>query len=80
MKLGHHEGWISSLRWSPNEVHTLVSVSYDKTLRFWDLRSTQPVSSVTIHDDKILSVDWKESLIGTGGADGQLKLMPLTST
>jgi ribosome biogenesis protein YTM1 len=72
--LRSHSGWVSDLRFSPLQNHMLVSGSYDKTVKLWDLRAKIPLSTLNSHTDKVLSVDWTdEDVIVSGGSDKQLK-------
>lgn len=41
--LTSHDGWISSVAWSPKNQFMLVSGSYDQTLILWDTRRFVPI-------------------------------------
>ena len=36
--LSSHQGWISSVSWSPVNQFELISGAYDSTLKVWDIR------------------------------------------
>lgn len=69
--LSSHNGWVSSVDWSPNNENLLVSGSYDNTVKLWDIRSTaEPIDNLEKHNDKVMCVSWKQSqYILSGGAD-----------
>ncbi|CAB4009877.1 ribosome biogenesis WDR12, partial [Paramuricea clavata] len=72
--LTSHDGWLSSVAWSPSNQYMLVSGSYDKTLILWDTRSTTTALHILRgHNDKVMCVDWRtEQFVISGGADNQL--------
>ncbi|XP_028417669.1 ribosome biogenesis protein WDR12 homolog isoform X2 [Dendronephthya gigantea] len=72
--LTSHDGWLSSVAWSPRNQFMLVSGSYDQTLILWDTRSaTTPLHVLRGHNDKVMCVDWStEQFVISGGADNQL--------
>ncbi|XP_030846583.1 ribosome biogenesis protein WDR12 [Strongylocentrotus purpuratus] len=74
--LTHHNGWVSSVAWSPSNKDQLLSGSYDKALKLWDIRSPKaPLFNMTGLDDKILTVDWSiPDLLLCGGADNCLHM------
>ncbi|RKO93953.1 WD40-repeat-containing domain protein [Blyttiomyces helicus] len=77
LKLSSHTNWVSSVRWSPANLYTLVSGSYDSTVRVWDVRSSGPLHTLgaaTEVGQKVLSVDWVDDIILSGGEDSQLRV------
>lgn len=74
--LSSHNGWISSVEWSPTHEHQLVSGSYDNKVKLWDVRSsTECLHELTKHSDKVLCVCWKEAQsILSGGADNTVNV------
>lgn len=88
LKLAGHTGWVSSVSWSPSSAYTLVSGSYDGTLKIWDVRSTSPLYTIAaatmpaaVGSDKsvpakVLCTKWcagQDMLVG-GGEDGKLSI------
>ncbi|KAI8899423.1 WD40-repeat-containing domain protein [Globomyces pollinis-pini] len=73
MKLSSHKNWVSSITLSKTISDQFASVSYDGTLKVWDIRSTTPLYTVTCGEgDKMFSVDWQSGLLTTGGEEGKL--------
>lgn len=73
MRLRSHEGWVTSVAFSPQDPHLLASGSHDRTVKLWDLRSQLPLHTISTHTDKVLSVAWYGSdFVLSGGADCKL--------
>jgi len=72
--LTSHQGWVSSVAWSPSSEFELISGSYDMTVKLWDTRSLNaPLYTMTGHQDKVMCVNWTlQTSILSGGADNQL--------
>eukprot|EP00116_Pleurobrachia_bachei_P001702 sb/3461964/ len=73
-----HDLWVSDVCWSPESEFELVTGSYDNSVLLWDTRNPRSfVQRITnyhliplgCHEDKVLSVVWKEGQIVSGGAD-----------
>ncbi|XP_065674460.1 ribosome biogenesis protein wdr12 [Hydra vulgaris] len=77
--LSSHNGWISSVEWSPSNEYHLVSGSYDNSVKLWDIRSTKKsITNVESHQDKVMCVRWVENdLVLSGGADSQVHITKL---
>ena len=54
--LGHRDS-VEQLRFSPTHTDELVSVSSDKTVKFWDVRQKKEVQSIPTHGENI-NVAW----------------------
>ena len=54
--LGHRDS-VEQLRFSPAHTDELVSVSSDKTVKFWDVRQKKEVQSIPTHGENI-NVAW----------------------
>lgn len=78
LSLRGHGAWVSSVCWAKNSEFALCSGSYDSTVRVWDIRSKEPLYTVEAEDkskkDKVLSVDWDNDKIISGGEEKQLKI------
>ncbi|KAM7447635.1 WD repeat-containing protein 12 [Porites harrisoni] len=72
--LTSHQGWVSSVAWSPSSEFELISGSYDMTVKLWDTRRLNaPLYTMTGHQDKVMCVSWtQQKSILSGGADNQL--------
>ncbi|XP_020604826.1 ribosome biogenesis protein WDR12 homolog [Orbicella faveolata] len=72
--LTSHQGWVSSVAWSPSSEFELISGSYDTTVKLWDTRSlSAPLFTMTQHQDKVMCVNWAlQTSMLSGGADNQL--------
>ncbi|XP_057299577.1 ribosome biogenesis protein WDR12 homolog [Hydractinia symbiolongicarpus] len=85
--LSSHNGWVSSVDWSPTDANKLISGSYDNTIKMWDIRNiTSPLYNLENHLDKVLCTCWKEQdVILSGGVDCNVHIYkqqpksPLTS-
>lgn len=71
-----HNGWVSSVSWSPVNQYLFISGSYDTVMKLWDTRSPKaPLYNMSGHEEKILAVDWSiPSLLLSGAADNHLKV------
>ncbi|PIK49321.1 putative ribosome biogenesis protein WDR12-like, partial [Apostichopus japonicus] len=74
--LTHHAGWVSSVAWSPDNQHQLLSGGYDKQIKMWDIRSPKaPLFDMSGIKDKVLAVDWSiAELLLCGAADNNLHI------
>lgn len=77
LKLASHTNWVSSVSWSPSSAYSLVSGSYDSTLKVWDIRSSTPLYTLSggdkEKDQKVFAIDWVGDYIFSGGEDAQLR-------
>ncbi|ETO23637.1 hypothetical protein RFI_13543, partial [Reticulomyxa filosa] len=63
---------ISDIKCSEKENRPLfISSSFDGTIKFWDLRSNEPLYMLNKHSDKVLCLEWINDTIVSGGADHQ---------
>lgn len=54
----------------------LVTGSWDKTVKYWDLRQSQPVASVQCQE-RVYTLDVKEKLLVVGTADRYINVIGL---
>ncbi len=57
-----HDNWVRGLAFSPNGKH-LLSVSDDKTMRIWDLKSGRCTKTIDAHQHFCTSVAWGKAKI-----------------
>ena len=76
---GHTE-WVCRSLFCPSSQHNFVSASYDRSVRFWDTRSTKPVYTLTsCHKERVLSLDWHGThSVVSGGADKYVRVHSTT--
>mmetsp|Transcript_19746 Transcript_19746/g.25591 ORF Transcript_19746/g.25591 Transcript_19746/m.25591 type:complete len:448 (+) Transcript_19746:94-1437(+) len=76
LELKSHKGWVSDVAWSKKNEFLLASVSHDKTVKLWDIRSKIPLYTLSSHTNKVLCVDWdcNSDLILSGGAGASSNL------
>lgn len=69
-----HKGWVADVKWCPHRPHLLASASYDGHVRLWDVRSTNPLHTLTEHEGKALCVAWDGAeKVASGGTDAQMR-------
>jgi len=78
--LSSHDGWISSVSWSPSSQYELISGAYDSVVKVWDVRSTNSsLYSLNSHQDKVMCVNWKvPEILLSGGSDNKLAIHSYT--
>lgn len=77
--VGQHDQPIRSVRWfeSPQgQSPMLVTGSWDKTLKYWDLRSATPAGILQC-PERVYSVDVKDKLLVVGTADRFINIVNL---
>ena len=60
------------MSWNHHEINEFASVSDDKKLKIWDMRSKSAMQTIDAHVDSIMSVDYSPfdaNLMITGSAD-----------
>ncbi|CCE63172.1 hypothetical protein TPHA_0E00770 [Tetrapisispora phaffii CBS 4417] len=80
-QLGTHNAAVKSLRFvncGPSNQECLVTGSWDKTLKYWDLRQPQPISTVML-PERVYSMDSKDKLLVVGTADRNICIIDLNS-
>ncbi|KAH8924599.1 WD40 repeat-like protein [Atractiella rhizophila] len=77
-KLGDHQDTVKGVVWADAQGGVLASASWDKTLKYWDLRSPQPVATVSL-PERAYSMATSSTLLLIATADRHLCLFNLTS-
>ncbi|KAK1351424.1 Guanine nucleotide-binding protein subunit beta-like protein [Heracleum sosnowskyi] len=75
-----HSDWVSCVRFSPNTLEpTIVSGSWDKTVKVWNLSNCKLRSSLPGHNGNVntVAVSPDGSLCASGGRDGVILLWDL---
>ena len=77
--LGHTNS-IEDIQWSPHQENVLASCSVDKSIRFWDIRSSSKDNAIIMnnaHQSDVNVLSWnplKDFLIASGGDDNSFKV------
>ena len=69
-----HKAIVSDVSWSSSSPFHLASCDYEGVVKVWDLRSSMPLHSLQIHEDKALCLNWFGSTLASGGADKKVSL------
>uniref|UniRef100_A0A1I7XR95 WD_REPEATS_REGION domain-containing protein n=1 Tax=Heterorhabditis bacteriophora TaxID=37862 RepID=A0A1I7XR95_HETBA len=71
-----HSGWVSCVKWNPNDEKCFVSASFDKSVKVWDIRSAKTsLFDLYGHDDRVLCCAWGlDGIIASGSVDSTLKM------
>ena len=48
-----HSDWITSIAWSEQSEHHVLTSSYDRTAKLWDTRTVVPLHTLEGHTDKV---------------------------
>ncbi|CAK9300246.1 unnamed protein product [Gordionus sp. m RMFG-2023] len=74
-----HKGWVSCVKWSPNNINQFTSGSYDSIVKIWDVRSVKtPLFNLYGQKEKILCNAWtQDNLIVNGGSDNTLQIFQI---
>ncbi|EDO19570.1 hypothetical protein Kpol_1018p103 [Vanderwaltozyma polyspora DSM 70294] len=80
-QIGTHSSAIKSLRFvqcGPSNQECLVTGSWDKTIKYWDLRQPQPITTLAL-PDRVYSMDSKGKLLVVGTADRNICIIDLNN-
>ena len=63
--------WVTCVSFKPDNPKILVSSSYDKTIKTWDITSGSCLSTLTAHSDWVRAVAWSPcgQWLASGGDD-----------
>lgn len=80
-QIGAHDApvrCVRSVQCGPTNTEVVVSGSWDKTLKYWDMRSPQPISVINL-PDKVYCMDSAQKLLVVGCAERHLAIIDLTN-
>lgn len=63
---------------APGAGEMVVTGSWDKTLKYWDMRASQPVASVEMQD-RVYTLDCQQGLLVVGTAERYINIINLAS-
>ena len=79
MSFAAHDQAVRSMRWvSAGNVQALVTGSWDKTLKYWDLRSPQPLATVQL-PERCYAMDSASDLLVVGTAERHVLIFNLAN-
>ncbi|KAK5961203.1 RNA export factor GLE2 PWA37_001733 [Arxiozyma heterogenica] len=80
-QIGIHDAPVKSLRFvncGPTNTECLVTGSWDKTIKYWDLRQPQPVATVMM-PERVYTIDNKRQLLVVGTAEKHIIIINLNN-
>lgn len=80
-QIGVHDAPVRAVRsvlCGPTNTEVVVSGSWDKTLKYWDMRSPQPISVIQL-PEKVYSMDSSNKLLVVGCAERHISIIDLTN-
>lgn len=80
-QIGIHDAPVKSVRYvecGPTNTQVVVSGSWDKTLRYWDMRSPQPISTVAL-PERVYCMDASQKLLVVGCAERHIAIIDLNN-
>ncbi|ONH76482.1 Nucleoporin GLE2 [Saccharomyces cerevisiae] len=80
-QIGMHSAPIKVLRFvqcGPSNTECIVTGSWDKTIKYWDMRQPQPVSTVMM-PERVYSMDNKQSLLVVATAERHIAIINLAN-
>ena len=77
VNVGQHENSVKDVYWIP-KANLALSLSFDKTMKFWDCRQQQPAAGVDL-GAKVFCSDFLFPYIGIGLADERIMFLDLNN-
>lgn len=80
-QVGIHDDSVQSVRYvecGPTNTQVIASGSWDKTLKYWDMRSPQPISTIAL-PERVYSMDSSQKLLVVGCADRHISVIDLNN-
>lgn len=78
-QIGAHDApvrCVRSVKCGPTSTEVVVSGSWDKTLKYWDMRQPQPIATIAL-PDKVYCMDLLQKLLVVGCADRHVSIIDL---
>lgn len=80
-QIGSHNDAVKSLRFvqcGPTNTECLVTGSWDKTIKFWDTRQPQPITTIAM-PKRVYTMDNKQQLLVVGTAERHIAIINLAN-
>lgn len=80
-QIGSHDAPVKSLRFvncGPTNQECLVTGSWDKTIKYWDMRQPQPISTIMM-PERVYTMDSKQQLLVVGTAERHIAVINLNN-
>ncbi|KAL0567659.1 RNA export factor gle2 [Marasmius crinis-equi] len=78
-QVAQHDAPIKVVKWiEAPQANILATASWDKTIKYWDLRNPQPVASVTL-PERCYTMDVQYPLMVVGTAERHIQIFNLTN-
>ncbi|KAK7454441.1 RNA export factor gle2 [Stygiomarasmius scandens] len=77
-QVAQHDAPIKVVKWVDAQAGILATGSWDKTIKYWDLRSSTPVASVTL-PERCYTFDVQYPLMVVGTAERHIQIFNLTN-
>lgn len=80
-QIGAHDAPVKDVRYvecGPSNTPAVVSGSWDKTLKYWDMRSPQPISTINL-PERVYAMDSSQKLLVVGCAERQIVIIDLNN-
>lgn len=80
-QIGAHDAPVKAVRYvqcGPTNTPAVVSGSWDKTLKYWDMRSPQPMTTINL-PDRVYCMDSSQKLLVVGCADRHISVIDLNN-
>lgn len=77
-QVGAHDEPIKAAKFLDGQSNILVTGSWDKTIKYWDLRSPQPIGTVAL-PERCYSMDTKGDLLVAATADRSVLIFNLSN-
>ncbi|KAJ4480037.1 WD40-repeat-containing domain protein [Lentinula aciculospora] len=76
--VAQHDAPIKSVKWVDTQPGILATGSWDKTVKYWDLRTPQPVATVTL-PERCYTMDVQHPLMVVGTAERHIQIFNLSN-